>query len=324
MAGKKMCCQHENCEKYGLLQPDSAFFLTNNKLIKRLPICKKCISENLDMGKMSDILTILQLLDFPYLHKVWEKIYEEHPESVLSRYIAEIRRTPDIKNLRFSDTEKMESFSSTNEITEVTAEMRRFFGEEFSPKELIAMQQKYDFLKTDYDETTSMHVESLKNYVRLKVKEEFAIASDQVDEAKKWSSMATSAATACGINPSQLKKADLIGGISTFGELTQIIEENANGVIPLMPSFQWRPDDALDFLLFSYINYARHLEGKELCKYEDVYKFYDERKQDYIKKTGDPYDIFKNDPSESNRERIKEFIKMPVDASDNQIGKLNG
>lgn len=314
---KKMSCQHENCEKYGLLQPDSAFFMTNNKLIKRLPICKKCVSDNLDMGKMSDILTILQLLDFPYLHKTWEKIFDEHPESVLSRYIAEIKRTPDAKNLRFSDTEKMESFSGTDEITEVTADMRRFFGEEFSPKELIAMQQKYDFLKTDYDEATSMHVESLKNYVRLKVKEEFAIASNQVDEAKKWSSMATSAATACGINPSQLKKADLIGGISTFSELTQIIEENADGVIPLLPGFKYRPDDSLDFLLYCYISYARHLEGKEPCKYEDVYKFYDQRKQDYIDTTGDPYDIFKHDPTEKNRDRIREFIKIPDDESEN-------
>lgn len=319
-----MSCQHENCEKYGLLQPDSAFFMTNNKLIKRLPICKKCISDNLDMGKMSDILTILQLLDYPYLHKTWEKIYEEHPESVLSRYIAEIRKTPDAKNLRFADTEKMESCSGTDEITEVTAEMRKLFGEEFSPKELLAMQRKYDFIKRDYDEITSMHTESLLTFIRYKVKEEQCTAANEVDAAQKWGRLADKASTQAGINPAQLKKADLIGGISTFSELTQIIEENADGVIPVLPQFKYRPDDAIDFILWNFISYEGHLDGREFCEYEDIYKFYDNRKQAYIEKTGDPYNIFKNDPTEGNRERIKDFIKLSVEDYEDQEGEMNG
>jgi len=320
MAGKKMCCQHENCEKYGLLQPDSAFFLTNNKLIKRLPICKKCISENLDLTKMNDIFLILQLLDYPYLHKEWEKIAEEHPDSVLSRYVAEIRKNALTKSLHFSDTEKMVNHSDLSEATEVTVEMRRLFGDGFTSAELIAMWNKYNFLKTSYDETTTMHTEFLINYVQLRVKSEMAIAQNNVDEAKKWSSMSKDAALAAGLTPNQMNKADLIGGITTFGELTQIIEENANGVIPLLPQFKFDPLDAVDFNIYCYLEYCRHLEGKEPCSYEDVYKFYDKKKADYIEKTGDKHNIFRHDPTESNREKVAKFIKMP---DENEIGGID-
>ena len=53
----------------------------------------------------------------------------------------------------------------------------------------------------------------------------------------------------------------------------------------------------------------RDLEGKPLCEYEDVYKFYDERKKEYIDQYGDPYGIFEGDTTESNRDSIKNFIK---------------
>ena len=40
-------------------------------------------------------------------------------------------------------------------------------------------------------------------------------------------------------------------------------------------------------------------------------RVYDKRKEEYIAKTGDPYGIFKDDPTEKNRERVKDFITMP-------------
>lgn len=55
------------------------------------------------------------------------------------------------------------------------------------------------------------------------------------------------------------------------------------------------------------------MEGKTECAYEDVYKFYDEKVAEYIQQYGDPYGIFADDPTVSNRERIKEFITLPPD-----------
>lgn len=290
--------------------------------MRRLPICKKCIEENVDLTKLSEVLGILQILNYPYFDKTWQLIIKDYPDAALSRYIAEIRRNPTTKKMGFSDTEKLpEECTGLIEVDMVTDAMREKFGSNYSNEELLAMDKKYRFLQSSYDETTSMHTEAITSYVRYRVKEEMATERDDINSAKAWGALAEKSAVSAGITPQQLKKADLIGGISTFSELTQIIEENADGVIPLLPSFKYRPDDSLDLLLYCYISYARHLEGKEPCKYEDIYKFYDERKQDYISTTGDPYDIFKHDPTESNRDRIREFIKMPDDMMDGTTGE---
>ena len=114
------------------------------------------------------------------------------------------------------------------------------------------------------------------------------------------------------INPNQFSKADLQGGLTTIGEIAQAVEQNMD-IIPTLPQFKYRPNDAVDFCIWNYINYARDLEGKPLVEYQDVYKFYDKMKQAYIEATGDAWGIFKEDPTEYNREKIKNFIKLPED-----------
>lgn len=321
----KQSCQCPTCKKFGLLQPESNFYSVQHDLFKKYPVCKSCISEKIDLNNHKDVLFILQQLDFPYLEQTWDDLLEKYPDSALGRYLLEIRRNETTKKMRFSDTNTMpEKYTGLIELKIETDEMKALFGEEFSQKELIAMQKKYEFLKTSYDEITSMHTESLINYVRLKVKEEFAIATDEVDAAKKWGSMASSAATAAGINPSQLKKADLIGGITTFSELTQVIENHTGGVIPIMPEFLQRPRDVPDFTIWNYIDTARHLEGKDPVTYREVYKFYDKRKADFIKENDDGKKIFENDKPEEYRPMVEDFMKMPKDVSENQIGELDG
>lgn len=63
----------------------------------------------------------------------------------------------------------------------------------------------------------------------------------------------------------------------------------------------------------NYIIYQKFLN-------EDIYKFYDEKKKEYIDQYGDPYGIFKDDPSEANRESIKKFITIPVEFRDGDSG----
>jgi len=322
---RKIVCLHEECEKFGILQAETNFYVSNSPLLKRYPVCKQCIKKFVDLNKLSEILSILQQLDYPYLPKVWQSISEEYPDATLARYVSELKRNVNTRKMQFSDTEKIdESKTGLIDIDIVTDEMIELFGDGYSPKQLRAMDKKYKFLRQNYDEITSMHTESLLTVVRFKVMEEECTSAGDVEGAKKWSSMCSTASVQAGITPNQLKKADLIGGISTFAELTQIIEDHADGVIPVLPQFKTRPSDVIDFNIWCYIDYARHLEGKDLCSYEDVYHFYDKRKEDYIKLTGDKFNIFKHDVTEENRPQIKEFIKMPDDASENQIGDFDG
>ena len=81
-----MVCLHENCEKFGIQQAETNFYTSNNPLLKKYPVCKKCIEKNVDLSKMSEILGILQQLDYPYSPKAWQEIYDNYPDTALARY----------------------------------------------------------------------------------------------------------------------------------------------------------------------------------------------------------------------------------------------
>lgn len=198
---------------------------------------------------------------------------------------------------------------------EVTDELIRLFGGGFNKQEYKLMWDKYNFLKQSYPDFTTLHIESLVTYVRLKVKEELAIAMGNVDEATKWGGAASKAAEKAKINPSQLSQSDLENGLSSFSEIGQAVEQVVD-IIPILPRFKFRPNDAIDFNIWCNINYLRKLEDKPLCEYEDVYKFYDERKAEYLEQYGDPYGIFTDDTTEKNRDAIKKFIQLPTDYDD--------
>ena len=200
---------------------------------------------------------------------------------------------------------------------DTTDEDIQLFGEGFTNTEYRKMRKKYDNLKLNYSLQTNLHQEALATYVRFKVKEEDATARGDVDEAKKWYDAAQNAAANGKLTPKQLSEADLQGGINSFSEIFKAVEQ-AVDVIPILPRFKYRPNDALDFNIWCYINYARDLQGLPQCEYEDVYKFYDKKKQEYLEQYGDPYGIFDDEPDESIRENIKKFITLPKDYEDKE------
>ena len=197
----------------------------------------------------------------------------------------------------------------------VTEDIIRLFGEGYTKNEYRKMYNKYENLKLNYSIQTNLHQEALATYVRFKVKEEDATAKGDVAEAMKWYNAAQSAAENGKLTPKQLSESDLHGGINSFSEIFKAVEQ-AVDIIPILPSFKFRPNDALDFTIWCYINYARDLQGLPQCSYEDVYKFYDKKKQEYIDQYGDPNGIFDDDPAEDLRDSINKFIVLPSDYTD--------
>jgi hypothetical protein len=198
---------------------------------------------------------------------------------------------------------------------EVTDEIKDLFGDGYTTMEYKKMHEKYEKLKLNYSLQTNLHQEALATYVRFKVKEEMATAAGNVDDAKKWYDAAQNAADKAKLSPKQLTQADLQGGINSFSEIFKAVEQTVD-VVPILPRFKYRPNDACDFIIWCYINYARDLQGLPSCEYKDVYKFYDKKKKEYISQYGDPYGIFDEDPTEDNRANIKKFITLPKDYAD--------
>lgn len=310
---KKKC---ESCDR----EISSNNFYNTNSVLSvdgKLSICKTCVKEMIDFNNIKTVYKVLQLLDIPFIYSYWRSATEKSPEDPWSIYIRiansklnefkhstwkdSVFEPESINPMKLKMKEAVSSFELTDEVIEK-------WGIGYKPEEYEYFERKYKLLKNNYSQKTAMHTEALLNYIRYRVKEEMATASGDVTEAKSWGALAKDAATAAKINPSQLSKADLSDGLSTFSELSQAVEREVD-IIPILPRFKFRPNDALDFNIWCYVNYIRDMSGLPPCKYEDIYKFYDRRKQEYIDQYGDPYGIFNDEPTESNRENIKKFIE---------------
>lgn len=333
------------CTACGKFKPKRDFFVSHKEMYAIngvIPYCKICLKNmcNNQYGEIDKdkFLQMLRTIDRPYIDNVWNKVIAKGGENIVGNYLKSINlvqyRDTTWEDSNFSilekeknqEEEKKEEAVETEPIAKkikpiqterekmkkfsVTDEIIGLFGSGYTDEEYYHMWNKYKFLSANYTETTNMHTEALVTYIRYKVKEEIAIANNRPGDAKTWGDMAMRQAEKAKINPSQFSKADLQGGMNTIGEIAQAVEQNTN-IIPILPQFKYRPNDAVDFCIWNYINYARDLEGKPLVEYKDVYKFYDKMKEDYINATGDPTGIFKDDPTEENRPKIEQFIQLP-------------
>ena len=263
--------------------------------IGRIPYCKKCLKKMIadDFGKvqLEKLKKTLKLIDRPFLYNIWRSSLEEKGDTFGlymknmaikqnreltwedSKFLPEVEGEINYENVNMEQLAKKQRFIITDNIIEK-------WGSGYKPEEYEAFERKYALLKNNYPEKTAMHTEALLNYIRYRVKEEIATALGDVKDAKDWGALAKDAATAAKINPSQLSKADLTDGLSTFSELVRATEQ-AVDIIHILPKFKQKPQDSVDFNIWCYINYIRDLKGLPLCTYEDIYQFYEERKREY-------------------------------------------
>lgn len=215
--------------------------------------------------------------------------------------------------------EKEEVYVTAIDDFVVTDEIRELFGDGFSKQEYRLMNKKYEDLKVNYPIKTNMHKEFLVDYVKCKVKEELAIVAGDIEAVNKWSQLASKAAENAKITPKQLTAADLQGGLSSFSEIFEAVE-GAKDVIPILPKFKQQPNDMPDFIIWNYINYERNLNNLPCVEYEDIYKFYDQKKEEYLKEHGDPFGIFANDLSQDKDKRttVQKFITVVDEENNNE------
>ena len=237
---------------------------------------------------------------------------QKEKDDILNRYSHLINQYSHSTPKSYTPNTSINKLYSNIDDFEVTEEIKSLFGDGYDTLEYKKMFDKYEKLKINYTLQTNIHQEALATYVRFKVKEEDATARGNVDEAKKWYDAAQNAAEKAKLTPKQLTKADLDSGVNSVSELTKAVEQ-AVDVIKIMPRFKYRPNDAPDFNIWCYVDYERKLNDQPPVSYEDVYSFYDKRREEYIAQNGDPYGIFDNEPTLKNRDTVKTFIKLPDD-----------
>ena len=251
-----------------------------------------------------------------FVHKTYNVNARQKKERLTNRYTDIIENKSTVSSETHPvKTINEEIISSDEDVFEVDQEMIDMFGEGFTRLEYKKMLKKYTDMTKTYVVQTNLHKEALLTYVRFKVKEEMATSKGDVQEAQKWYQAAQDAAEKAKLTPRQLSKEDLQGGIVNFSDIFTAVE-GAKERIKIFPEFKYQPKDAADFIIWCYVNYERNLNNMPEVEYKDVYKFYDDKKHEYIEMYGDPYGIFAEDTTEINRETIEKFITVPNEFKD--------
>lgn len=300
------------CIECNKAKPENQFYKTCSILATKgkATVCKNCIKKKVDYEDMKTIYKILQNMDIPFILGVWNTA-EKSEQDTFGTYMRLINSFPQYKNMtwdnsNFTTTEVSHKIGLSDEpkvapnISNtdtkpkpkavkkrlITADERVIlidkWGIGYSDEELYSFEKKYNLLKDNYPERTAMHTEALYSYIRFRVKEELATAKGDVAEAQKWGTLADKASEKAKLNPNQLSKADLSGGLNGFGELARAVEQ-AVDIVPVLPKFISSPNDDVDFTIWCYINYARRLMNMPEIEYEDIYRFYEEKKKELEK-----------------------------------------
>jgi len=299
------------CTSCGQLKKDTEFYTSTSVFhlgTKRIPFCKVCLKSmsldengNLDIEKFK---LVLKEIDKPYIYDLIQSSYSESKNTetrtnndIVGIYFKNICSLNQYKNLGWKDSifealiENKPSgnivFNSQNQVAENKnnydlEELKDKFGDGYPDNEYYLFERKYQKLKPSVKVLTTFHDEFFREYCVDKVKETLAKATGNFKEAKEWASMAKDAATAGKLNPNQMSKADLSGGMDTFGQMARMVEETPKGELQsILPKFIERPKDKVDVVLWCNVNYVRDLKGMPSCTYKEIYKFYEDRKDSY-------------------------------------------
>lgn len=282
------------------------FYVTKSPLFPngRFPICKKCIKNNMDYDNLETVYPILRSADIPFFIDYWEKA-ESSNRDTFGEYLRMANSLPQFNGLTYEDSIFPIDRKNFNEVKESEEEKdkdkrkrlqkrkdRFDFSEEelddmidkwgfgYSNEEYYFFEKKYKELVGGYNTLTERHIEALKVYVRYRIKADLATAKGDVIEADKWGRLADKASEKAKLNPNQLTKMDLSGGLDNFGEIFRAVEEANDGVLDILPKFLEVPQDDIDATILSYVNYVRRLLNLPDANYKDIYSFYETRKKE--------------------------------------------
>lgn len=297
-------CQGKNHKGKSRLIAPQNFYQSNSPMFPngKVPICKKCLAEMIDYEDMNTIYTVLQTIDIPFFKNRWEEMCEKKPDNVFGNYVRMANSgLNEFGGARWKDSvfgneskDILEDDTKTpTKINKISIDeleiLKEKFGDGYPDKEYILFEKKYQDLRPSFQLTTTMHEECLREYCIDKVKEGLAKAKGEFKEAKEWASMAKEQANSGKLNPSQMSKADLSGGLDTFSQMSKMVEQTDQGeMMKILPIFMEKPKDRVDITLWLYVNYVRDLKGLEECEYKDIWEFYNKRVAEYEKKMTDP------------------------------------
>lgn len=251
------------------------------------PYCKACwfrLCAN-PLGEVDNerFKHLLMMNDKPYIHELFESSYAEHktPQGLVGYYLKRIAlqqyRELTWKDSIFESKSKKHKKASHDYDLE---ELIRKWGHGYTEQEMVAFEDKYQFLTNGQTAQNTVIDDAVMTYVKYRIKADMAIANDNPLDATKWGQLADKAMERAKLAPDKLTKNDLNGGLDNFATLSKEIELATDGVIPLLPRYLKQPKDEADFIIYCYISYIRETRNLPPIEYSEIYDFYHRRAEE--------------------------------------------
>lgn len=266
----KLC---SSCEKQRVM---TAFYSTNSKMFMdgKVPVCKKCISEQIDEEDISSVRRILRQIDKPFIYSLWESALRSDKDTFGS-YMKMINSLPQYKEMtyddsteqsviddsnNFSDDEDIDEIDIDDETIKVTNEVKYRFGLGYKNEEYIKMEKFYRDMRDTHTITTPQHIEMLVEICKVNIEKDRALKDRNVGDYKKLSDAFKVLIADAGFRPADKVSGNEAVGIRTFSQIFEEIEKD--GFIEPAPIEVH--EDVLDRTIMYLSNYTRRLLNMDI------------------------------------------------------------
>ena len=175
--------------------------------------------------------------------------------------------------------------SSVKQKAKLIAELKDKWGNFDSLEYLQRCEKLYqEIVQGGYVIKSAMHDLSVKHYWKLQIDWDIAQETKDFNAMRELKQPLKDARTDAKLNPNQFKPTDFQNaGANSFGELASMIARR-DGFIPLPMKYYKQPNDALDYLMWELINYDRHILGMPEVPYEEIWRHYINRINEFNEK----------------------------------------
>ena len=232
----------------------------------RVPLCKKCIQDQIDVTDVNSVKKILRQIDKPFIASEWQKCLKSGKEP-FGWYLRQISSLHQYKGMGYEDSVdgQVDSFSykiqndielSEDEIYEKPSlEIIRKWGTNYSNKEYYELENMWKEMTSANDISTPQHRKQLMYYCKVAILLDRAIDSSEEGKIEKLNKQFLEIKKNSGFRPIDRKNGSESTGIRSFGVIFEEVERD--GFIE-----PWKVEitqDIVDKTILYMQNYTRRL-----------------------------------------------------------------
>lgn len=210
------------------------YYLSSSDIINddgRLPICKDCLSEIVDMDNPRSLINVMRAVDRPFLINTYHSSLEK--ANSLGEYMRMLA-TPQNREKTYLDsvfTRDLEEYSNNRELRDfnenisISADeydnndlnfLKKKWGD-FSPEDYEFLEDYYREYTSSYDTDTPVQIMLYKNIAKIHLQAGKELSDGNVKSYKDLMDLSSKLHTDGNIKPLQNSGANADMGVSTYG-----------------------------------------------------------------------------------------------------------